>query len=123
VEVVGVEVPAARWRHSRQGFGLSDVDGRERIKGEGRVTEDEMTLGRRVRVVQEIESYPEGIIPAGTTGTVSDINPPDQLGFVLRHVLLDQYFPAFEDWDNRLQVYPGVIAAWGPENFEAIDDE
>lgn len=86
------------------------------------MTENEMTIFRRVRVIRAIESYPEDlIIPAGTTGTVSDINPPDGIGLVLRHVLLDPIFPELDAWENRLQIYPGVITAWGPEDFEPID--
>lgn len=57
--------------------------------------------GTRVRLVAEIEYYPLGIWPVGTTGTVTQNTPGQHPSGVVR---LDEHFPSLDDWDNQLQV-------------------
>lgn len=81
----------------------------------------EMTEGRRVRLAKTVDIYPCGIFDAGITGTVVEVSEPDALGEILLHVRLDEHRKELNEWDNKLQVYHGVIEECTPGDFEPID--
>jgi hypothetical protein len=55
-------------------------------------------VGTRVRLVDDVDIYPHGIIPAGSMGIVTDLNPDDDEG----SVLMDEKFDFLNEWDNHL---------------------
>lgn len=57
--------------------------------------------GDRVKVTEEVDIYPTGIVPKGAVGTVHDINQKTVI------VKMDVYIPGFEEWDNEVYFYHG----------------
>jgi hypothetical protein len=79
------------------------------------MTENEMKVGQRVRLTRTINDYPVGIIPAGSTGRVSDLGVGKH--GITRNVLFDKKFESLAEWGNRLYVTTGQTS-WGPKDFE-----
>lgn len=60
-------------------------------------------IGAKVRLKIDVASYPLGVFPAGTTGTVSGvIAEPNPVAGLIK---LDQHFECLDEWDNELQVF------------------
>lgn len=57
--------------------------------------------GDRVKVTEEVDIYPTGIVPKGAVGTVHDI---DQNTVIVK---MDVFIPGFEEWDNEVYFYSG----------------
>lgn len=81
----------------------------------------QMTVGRRVRIVIEIDIFNLGVYPVGLTGVVSSVDDDDADG-ICRMVKLDGHRPELNEWDNELQVWAngGDTPDVTPENFEPI---
>lgn len=71
--------------------------------------------GARVRLTADVAPYPLGSFPAGTTGTVVEINPGAPVGNPVGFIKLDQHFDCLNEWDNVLQVFrpeDGLEVTW-----------
>lgn len=62
-------------------------------------------VGDRVRLIEDVAPYPLGLFPAGTTGTVTDVNPDARVGDPIAEVKLDDHFDCLDEWDNVLHVH------------------
>lgn len=71
--------------------------------------------GRRVRFTQDVERFPEALIPAGTTGTIEEFNDLETFVFVK----LDVDFPGLSHWQNCL-VFSGELAGGEDTGFGAL---
>jgi hypothetical protein len=67
------------------------------------MTEDEMIVGARVRVVDEIDLHPTVLVTVGATGVIDAIDGGSESW--LCTVKLDAHFIELDEWDNRLQVF------------------
>lgn len=61
---------------------------------------NDMKIGARVKLVEDVDNYPDIFAPAGLTGTLVRVD--DDEGFCW--VQLDKHFDELNEWDNRLQV-------------------
>lgn len=71
--------------------------------------------GRHVRFTQDVERFPEALIPAGTTGTIKEYNDLETFVFVK----LDVDFPGLSHWQNCL-VFSGELAGGEDTGFGAL---
>lgn len=78
------------------------------------------TVGDRVRLITDVAPYPLGLFPAGTTGTVEEIDPTAGEGNPIAYVRLDQHFEDLDDWENVLQVVREGDGEVTPAAFEIM---
>jgi hypothetical protein len=57
-------------------------------------------VGTRVRLVEEVDIFPHGILPAGATGTVIARRGAEG------DIRFDTHFDFLDEWDNVLFIYP-----------------
>lgn len=56
-------------------------------------------IGKRIRLVEDVERYPDFIAPAGMTGVIVQVKP-----YVA--VKMDKELKGAEQWDNEVHWYP-----------------
>ena len=79
----------------------------------------EMKHGMRVRLVRDVDVYPDGLYRAGLLGTV-DMRGTDD--FIRGAVKLDQIFPELSEWDNCIMMYADIHGAafFSPADIEPL---
>jgi len=66
---------------------------------------DMITVGERVRLIDDVAPYPLGLFPVGTTGTVVEVDLNAAPTQPVACVKLDRHFEDLDEWDNVLQVF------------------
>lgn len=75
--------------------------------------QEDMSEGRSVRLVRNVDLFADGVIRSGLTGTVCGVMD-DHSSAIRAHVKLDEYQPTLAPWDNILQV-------WDQDSDEGTD--
>ena len=57
-------------------------------------------VGTPVVLAMDVEQYPLGVFPKGTTGRIVTVRPD------VVAMKLDKFYPALQEWRNELQWYP-----------------
>ena len=65
------------------------------------MTREDLTtlVGRRVRLTEPLDLYPETIVPGGNTGILARVE--DDCVWIK----LDKHFPELAEWDNEAQIW------------------
>ena len=73
-----------------------------------------MVLGTRIKLIQDVDNYPDIYAPAGLTGTLVRIDSEGAYW-----VKLDKHFPSLDEWNNKLQIwdYSCQSPEYHPENY------
>ncbi|MFW6008646.1 MAG: hypothetical protein ACOCP8_05200 [archaeon] len=58
-------------------------------------------VGDKVKIVKNIDLYPDALIKKGTTGEIVEVI---QEGDLLLTIKLDQEYEGLSNWDNKLQI-------------------
>jgi hypothetical protein len=75
----------------------------------------EILVGRRVRLTEPLDLYPECIIPDGNTGTI--VRVMDDCIWVK----LDKHFPELDEWQNEAQIWNWSDEAQGTSFFYPVE--
>jgi hypothetical protein len=85
----------------------------------------ELKVGLRVITNAVIDIYPLNVWPAGTKGTVVEVETEDRWGEattqILAHVLLDAPYPCLAEWHNCLMVWEVQDEANSEARLSAFD--
>jgi len=62
-------------------------------------------IGKRVRLIQAVDNYPDVFVPEGNTGILSQVHAD------CVWIKLDTHFPELNEWDNEVQIWD-----WSEQN-------
>jgi hypothetical protein len=69
-------------------------------------------VGQRVRLKRRLATQPWGLLPRGTTGTVTNVGRVGEIdGEIAVWVRMDQHVPSLDPWNNVLLVKSSEITA------------